>query len=175
MFAVGLAVGLGRSAAAGALLAALYGLGNLAGSFLVTVVPLCGDPDGTVLRFSSVVALTFAACDLAPSYPLAGRVRRGGLVNGPFFATALAAWTEYAPPGGRAQVFVTMAAAKVAAAGRRSHRRGCGPRPGPGGAGRGGLLALGVTGALALDRRAHPPQPVTAGTGRRSDRVLIAQ
>ena len=117
VFAVGLAVGLGRPAAAGALLAALYGLGNLAGSFLVTVVPLRGDPDRAVLRFSSVVALTFAACGLAPSYPLAvAAFVAGGLVNGPSFATTLAARTEYAPPGGRAQVFVTMAAAKVAAA-----------------------------------------------------------
>jgi hypothetical protein len=116
LFAVGLAVGLGRSPASGALLAALYGLGNLAGSFLVTAVPLRGDPDRGVLGLSAAVALTFAACGLAPSYPVAvAAFAAGGLVNGPFFAATLAARTEYAPAGGRAQVFVTMAAAKVAA------------------------------------------------------------
>ena len=134
MFAVGLAVGLGRPAAAGALLAALYGLGNLAGSFLVTVVPLRGDPDRTVLRFSSVVALTFAACGLAPSYPLAvAAFVAGGLVNGPFFATTLAARTEYAPPGGtRSSLRHDGSREGGSSSGRRSHRRAPRASAGPG-------------------------------------------
>jgi len=166
VFAVGLAVGLGRPAAAGALLAALYGLGNLAGSFLVTAVPLRGDPDRAVLRFGAVVALTFVACGLAPSYPLAvAAFVAGGVVNGPFFAATLAARTEYAPEGGRAQVFVTMAAAKVAAAAAGAAIAGAvGLGRARAGLVAGGVLVLVVTAALALDRRAHPPQRVTTAT-----------
>jgi hypothetical protein len=164
LFAVGLAVDMGRPPASGALLAALYGLGNLGGSFLVTLVPLRGDPDRQVLRLSALVALTFAACGLAPSYPLAAAAFvAGGLVNGPFFAATLAARTEYAPAGGRAQVFVTMAAAKVAASAAGAAIAGA---VGLGRA-RVGLVAaavvvLVVTAVLALDRRAHAPQPSTA-------------
>jgi MFS family permease len=168
VFAVGLAVGLGRPAAGGALLAALYGLGNLAGSFVVTAVPLRGDPDRDALRLGAVVALTFLACGLAPSYPLAvAAFVAGGLVNGPFFAATLAARTEYAPEGGRAQVFVTMAAAKVAAAAAGAAIAGAvGLGRAREGLVAGGLLVLVVTAALALDRRAHPPEPLTAGTTR---------
>jgi MFS family permease len=161
VFAVGLAVGLGRPPAGGALLAALFGLGNLAGSFLVTAVPLRGDPDRSVLRLSAVVALTFAACGLAPSYPLAvAAFVAGGIVNGPFFAATLAARTEYAPAGGRAQVFVTMAAAKVAASAAGAAIAGAvGLARAREGLVGGGLLVLAVTAALAVDRKAHPPQP----------------
>jgi MFS family permease len=119
-----------------------------------------------VLRLSALVALTFAACGVAPSYPLAAAAFiAGGLVNGPFFAATLAARTEYAPAGGRAQVFVTMAAAKVAASAAGAAIAGA---VGLGRA-RVGLVAaavvvLAVTAVLALDRRAHPPQPVTAAT-----------
>ena len=166
LFAVGLAVGLGRPPASGALLAALYGLGNLAGSFLVTAVPLRGDPDRAVLRLSAVVALTFAACGLAPSYPVAvAAFVAGGLVNGPFFAATLAARTEYAPAGGRAQVFVTMAAAKVAASAVGAAIAGAvGLARARDGLVAGAVLVLAVTAVLALDRRAHPPGRGTAGT-----------
>jgi MFS family permease len=112
------------------------------------------------------VALTFAACGLAPSYPVAvAAFVAGGLVNGPFFAATLAARTQYAPTGGRAQVFVTMAAAKVAAsAAGAAIAGGVGLARAREGLVGGGVLVLAVTAALALDRRAHPPQRLTAGT-----------
>jgi hypothetical protein len=62
-------------------------------------------------------------------------------------------------------VFVTMAAAKVAAsAAGAAIAGGLGLARARQGLVAGGVLVLAVTAALALDRRAHPPEPLAAGT-----------
>jgi hypothetical protein len=164
VLAVGLALGLGRPATTGALLAALYGLGNLAGALATTAMPVRGEPDRAVLWLAALVAGTFLACGLAPTYPAAAAAFvAGGVVNGPFFAATLAARTRYAPAAGRAQVFVTMAAAKVGASAAGAGLAGAiGLGRARAGLVVGGLLVGVVTGLLMLDRRTHPPTPPLA-------------
>jgi MFS family permease len=102
---------------AGAALAAGFGVGNLAGSLLVTARPLQGEPERLVARQAAVMAVALGLCALAPTYPLAlvGFVLTGAS-NAPFFTATLAARSRYSPPGARAQVFVSMAGLKVAMA-----------------------------------------------------------
>jgi hypothetical protein len=69
-----------------------------------------------------------------PTYPL-GLLAFGlaGAANAPFFTATLASRSAYAPPGARAQVFVSMAALKVASAALGTALAGLlaalGPRP----------------------------------------------
>ena len=159
VLAVGLALQLGRPATAGAVLAAGYGLGNLAGALLATAVPVRGDPDAAAVLLAALAAVTFAASGAAPTYAVAVLAFvAGGVVNGPFFAATLAARTRYAPPEGRAQVFVTMSAAKVAAWAAGAAGAGAlGLGRARAGLVGGGLLLGVVVAVLAVDRRAHPP------------------
>src|SRR3954471_16650793 len=100
---------------AGATLAAMFGLGNLAGALLVTAFPLRGDPERLALRWAVAIAAGFALCAVAPTRPLAiAAFALAGAPNAPFIAATLAARSRHAPPGARAQVFVWMAGAKVA-------------------------------------------------------------
>jgi hypothetical protein len=102
---------------AGATLVAAFGLGNLAGSLLVTAFPLRGEPDRLTGRYVAVMAAALGLCALAPSYPLAlAAFALAGASNAPYFTATLAARSRYAPPGARAQVFVSLAGAKVAMA-----------------------------------------------------------
>jgi hypothetical protein len=103
----------------GAALSAAFGLGTLAGSLLVTAVPLRGEPEALTRRAAAATGAALALCAVAPSYPLAlGAFALAGVVDAPLLAATLAARAAYAPDGARAQVFVTLAAAKsVAAAG----------------------------------------------------------
>src|SRR4051812_8738485 len=113
--AVLLAAALGAGPGSGATLMAAYGLGNLAGSLLVTAVPQRGEPERRAVGWATVIAAGFALCALAPSYPLAlVAFALAGAPNAPFITATLAARAEYAPPGARAQVFVSLAGAKVA-------------------------------------------------------------
>ena len=106
----------GRSGAGAALVAAA-GLGNLAGSLAVTAFPLRGEPERLTARWAAAIAVALGLCAAAPSYPLAlAAFTLVGAVNAPFFTPTLAARSEYSPEGGRAQVFVSSAGLKVAAA-----------------------------------------------------------
>ena len=146
---------LSASAGAGAALAAAFGLGNLAGSLAVTAWPLTGDPERLTARWVAIVAATLAAAAVAPAYPLAlAAFALAGAANAPFFAATLVARGAYAPPGARAQVFVSLAGAKVAAgsagtalAGAAS---GLGARPLLAGA---AMLTLAGGAVARLDRR----------------------
>lgn len=116
-----LAVNLGGSLSAwpsaGAVLAATFGIGNLVGSLLVTAWPLRGEPERLATRFVAVMSVAYGLCACAPTYPLAlGAFALAGAVNAPFFTATLAARSRYAPPAARAQIFVSVAGLKIAAA-----------------------------------------------------------
>lgn len=105
-----------QRAGAGAALAAAVGLGNLAGSLAVTARPSTADPDRRSARWTWVVAATLAVAAVAPGYSFAlAAFALAGAAGAPCFAATLAARSVYAPPGARAQVFVSLAGAKVAA------------------------------------------------------------
>ena len=158
VMAVALGHDLRISAQSAALLAAAFGLGNLAGSLLMTVRPLLGEPERLVSASMAAVGVAYLACSAAPTYGLAlagfGLV---GVLNAPMFTATLAARAGYSPPEARAQVFVSMAALKVAASAVGTAAAGAalglGPRV---------LLAIGASAILAtaaatvLDRRVHP-------------------
>jgi hypothetical protein len=192
--AVLLAVELGSSAGSGATLVAAFGLGNLAGSLLVTAFPQRGDPERLALRWVAAIAAGFALCALAPSRPLAiAAFALAGAPNAPFIAAALAARSRHAPPGGRAQVFVWMAGAKVAMGAAGAAIAGAaacaGPRALLAGA---AVIAFAATAGARLDRRlarviarravvagrrhpgpprrANQDEPTTGGRGGRSVR-----
>ncbi|WP_258574263.1 MFS transporter [Streptomyces shenzhenensis] len=105
---------LGIASSTAAVLTAAYGLGNLAGSAVVMLFPLTGDPDrlmrrlalGVVTGLALVAASQFFALSVA-AYALTG------ILNALFFAATLAARTEYAPAGVRGQVFIWVAALKI--------------------------------------------------------------
>jgi hypothetical protein len=102
---------------AGAMLVAAFGIGNLAGSLLVTVFPLAGEPERLVSRHVALMAVAAALCAVAPSYPLAlAAFALVGAGNAPFFTATLAARSRYSPDRARAQVFVSLAGVKVAMA-----------------------------------------------------------
>jgi len=114
--AVRLAPELGHPAASGAVLAAALGIGNLVGSIAVTVRPLRGEPERLTALFVGVIAGMLLLASGMPSFSLAlGAFFLIGVANAPFFAATLAARSEYAPVGGRAQLFVAIAAFKIAA------------------------------------------------------------
>jgi MFS family permease len=116
VIAVQFAPRLGLDPAAGAALATAFGLGNLAGSLLVTARPLRGESETLTSRWVAVIALALAGCALAPTFPLALVAFFGvGAANAPFFVATLAARSAYAPESGRARVFVGVAALKIAA------------------------------------------------------------
>lgn len=108
---------LAHHAAAGAVLTTALGLGSLAGSLLVTAVPLRGEPEVLARRLFAVLAGTTALAACAPTYAtaLAGFALIG-VANSLSFTSTLAARSAYAPPGARAQIFVTSAGLKVALA-----------------------------------------------------------
>ncbi|WP_327287335.1 MFS transporter [Streptomyces sp. NBC_01198] len=108
---------LSHHAAAGAVLTTALGLGNLAGSLLVTVVPLRGEPEIWARRLFAVLAGTTVLAACAPGYSLAlAGFALVGVANSLSFTSTLASRSAYAPPGARAQIFVTSAGLKVALA-----------------------------------------------------------
>ncbi|MEU7610253.1 MFS transporter [Micromonospora sp. NPDC049204] len=117
VLAVALAADLGRQTVSGALLAAVYGGGNLAAALLVTAFPLTGAPERLTVRWAALGAVGIALCAAVPSFPLAVvAFALAGAATAPLFAATLAARSAYAPDAVRAQVFVSTAAIKVAAA-----------------------------------------------------------
>ncbi len=105
-----------HSPVAGAVLAAAFGLGNLAGSLAVTAFPVTGEPERLVTRFVAILGLGFTLCAAAVGYPLAvAAFALAGALNAPLFTATLAARSSYSPPTARAQVFVSSAGLKVAA------------------------------------------------------------
>jgi hypothetical protein len=69
--AVALGTSLVGRAGAGATLTVAVGLGSLAGSLVMTVFPLRGEPDQQARRHFAAVELALIGCALAPNLPLA--------------------------------------------------------------------------------------------------------
>jgi hypothetical protein len=162
--AVVLGPALTSHASAGASLVAAFGLGNLAGSGLVTAFPLRAEPERLTTRWAAVMGAALGVCALAPSYPLAlAAFGLAGASNAPFFTATLAARSRYSPAPARAQVFVSLAGAKVAMTSAGTALAGA-----AGGAGprtllaAGAALTLGAAAATVLDRRLSRPLPQAA-------------
>jgi MFS family permease len=156
VFAVLLGSQLSSRGGAGASLVAAFGLGNLAGSGLVTAFPLRGEPERLVTWLVVAMAGALGLCAFVPSYPLAlAAFALAGASNAPFFTATLAARSRYSPEPARAQVFVTMAGLKVATASAGTALAGAASGLGPR-----ALIAVGAgitllaAAATALDRRA---------------------
>jgi hypothetical protein len=146
---------LGAGAAGGATLVAAFGLGNLVGSLLVTAFPQRGEPERLVTRHLAIMGAALCLCAVAPSYPLAlGAFALAGASNAPFFTATLAARSSYAPPAARAQVFVSLAGAKVALASGGAAFAGAAMALGPRAIlAAGAALTLAAAAAAVLDRR----------------------
>ncbi len=132
VMAVLLAPTLSSRAGAGASLVAAFGLGNLAGSGLVTAFPLRGEPERLTTRWVAVMGVALGVCALAPSYALAlAAFALAGASNAPFFTATLAARSRYSPAPARAQVFVSLAGVKVAMASAGTALAGAASGAGP--------------------------------------------
>lgn len=106
----------GVDQAAAGVLAAAYGLGNLAGSAGVMLRPLRGDADRLMTRLAAAVAAALAGVAFADGFPFAvAAYAVAGILNACFFAATLAARSEYAPRQARGQVFVWVGALKITA------------------------------------------------------------
>jgi hypothetical protein len=117
-------------------------------------------------RFALLLGGCLVLCAVAPSYPSAlVAFFLAGAGNAPFFTATLAARSRYSPPEVRAQVFVFMAAVKVATASAGTALAGA-------------AVGLGPRDLLAARRRDHdrrsadgdprPPSsvaPASAGPG----------
>jgi MFS family permease len=107
---------LGEAAGAAAALTAAYGLGNLLGSAGLMIRPLRGNADTAMTVLAVIVAATLAGVLLAPTLPLeVAAYVIAGVANAYFFASTLAARSEYAPVAARGQVFVWVGALKITA------------------------------------------------------------
>ncbi|MFI6925320.1 MFS transporter [Nonomuraea spiralis] len=153
---------LGHGEAAGAALAAVYGLGNLAGSLAVTAFPLRGEPERLTVRHVVILAVALALCALSPVYPVAvAAFGLAGFANAPLFAASLAARSAYSPPGARAQVFVSIAGLKMGLSSVGAAGAGAalvlGPRP---------LLAAGAALVLVAAVVAVADRRLTAAPAR---------
>lgn len=105
---------LGVEPATAAVLTAAYGLGNLTGSIAVMVFPLTGDPDRLMRRLALGVVAGLLTVAASPAFTVTvSAYALTGILNAFFFASTLAARTEYAPSGARGQVFIWVAALKI--------------------------------------------------------------
>jgi MFS family permease len=143
--AVALGLTLAGRAGAGATLTTAVGIGSLAGSLLVTAVPLRGDPDRRARELFAALVVVTVGCALASTFALAlvGFAAIGAAQAIAFTAT-LAARSAYAPASARAQVFITSAGLKVAMQSAGAALAGVGI-----GAGLGGRSLLLAAAALA--------------------------
>jgi hypothetical protein len=162
--AVVLGPALTSHASAGASLIAAFGLGNLAGSGLVTAFPLRAEPERLTTRWVAVIGAALGVCALAPSYPLTlVTFALAGASNAPFFTATLAARSRYSPAPARAQVFVSLAGAKVAMTSAGTALAGAAGDAGPRTLlAAGAALTLGAAAATVLDRRLSRPLPQAA-------------
>jgi predicted MFS family arabinose efflux permease len=140
---------------AGAVLVAVFGVGSLVGSLVVTAFPLRGEPELLTTRHVALFGAATMLCAFAPTYPLAlAGFALIGLANAPFITATFAARSQYAPPAARAQVFVSMASLKVATAAAGTAITGLstalGPRALPAAA---ATIVLAGAAATVVDRR----------------------
>jgi hypothetical protein len=164
---LGASLSAGRGA--GAALAAAFGLGNLGGSLLLTAFPLHGEPEALVARHVTLMGAALGLCAVAPSYAFAlAAFALLGLSHAPFFTATLAARSRYAPAGARAQVFISMAGAKVAMSSAGTALAGAAIGLGPRALlAAGAALTLAAAAATGLDRRHADPAPQARWGARR--------
>lgn len=130
--AVGSADMFGIPASATGALVAAYGFGNLAGALAVMVRPLTGEADQLTRRLAMLVVLGLAAVLLAPTVTMAlAAYFATGIANSYFFASTLAARSEYAPAVARGQVFVWVGALKITAGSAGTAAAGAAAGAGP--------------------------------------------
>ncbi|MBA0448381.1 MULTISPECIES: hypothetical protein [Stenotrophomonas] len=114
--AVYLAPVLGISAASAALLTAVYGIGNLAGSAGVMARPIRLTPDQAMTWYAGFLGLALVLVAASGSFQFALTTYFvAGCIDAYFFAATLAARTEYAPAQGKGQVYLWVGALKIAA------------------------------------------------------------
>ncbi|WP_458106511.1 MFS transporter [Arthrobacter sp. R3-55] len=107
---------LGVAPAAAGILTAGYGLGGLLGSAGVMIRPLKTDADPLMTWLAAAVAVALCGAAVAGEFPLAvAAFACAGVLNSYFFASTLAARSEYAPTAARGQVFVWIGALKITA------------------------------------------------------------
>jgi MFS family permease len=105
---------LGIEPATAAVLTAAYGLGNLIASIAVMVFPLTGGPDRLMRRLALGVVAGLLTVTASPAFAVSvAAYALTGILNALFFASTLAARTEYAPSRARSQVFIWVAALKI--------------------------------------------------------------
>ncbi len=115
IYAVATAPTFGGASAAGTLVAA-YGIGNLLGSAGLMLRPLRRDADPLMSSLAALVAATLILVMLTPTLPTSLiAFCLAGIANALFFASTLAARSEYAPIEARGQVFIWVGALKIAA------------------------------------------------------------
>ncbi len=101
----------GVAPAAAGILTAAYGLGGLLGSAGVMIRPLQTDADPLMTWLAAAVGIALGGAAIAGIFPTAvGAFACAGVLNSYFFASTLAARSEYAPPAARGQVFVWIGA-----------------------------------------------------------------
>ncbi|MGX9901108.1 MFS transporter [Arthrobacter sp. SA17] len=102
--------------AAAGLLTAAYGLGGLVGSAGVMIRPMRTEADPLMTWLGAAVGGSLCGAALAGVFPVAiAAYAFAGVLNSYFFATTLAARSEYAPAEARGQVFVWVGALKITA------------------------------------------------------------
>ncbi|GAA3278750.1 MFS transporter [Paenarthrobacter aurescens] len=107
---------LGVVPAAAGVMTAVYGLGGLLGSAGVMIRPLRTDADPLMTWLAAAVGIALCGAAIARTFPTAiAAFAIAGVLNSYFFASTLAARSEYSPPGARGQVFVWIGALKITA------------------------------------------------------------
>ncbi|MGR0162112.1 MFS transporter [Paenarthrobacter nitroguajacolicus] len=102
--------------AAAGILTAAYGLGGLLGSAGVMIRPLRTDADPLMTWLAAAVGIALSGAAVAGTFPTAvAAFACAGVLNSYFFASTLAARSEYAPPAARGQIFVWIGALKITA------------------------------------------------------------
>lgn len=105
------------SAQGGALLMTAYGVGCICGATVLVRWPLAGTADTLLIKYGSVLLLSLVFVGFTQSFHVAvAAYWLCGVVNSVFFATTLAARSEFAPPDCASQVYMWVASAKIGAA-----------------------------------------------------------
>jgi hypothetical protein len=156
LLAVAVAGSLSVPTTVSATLAAVYGLGNLAASAGLIVLPLRGRPDRLLQLGLGVVTIALAATSLARALPVGlALFFLLGAATGILFAASLAVRAAHAPDNAAARVFVTMAGIKVAFSSLGAAAAGALlPLGGPALLGLGAVLSAAVLAYAIVDARA---------------------